>query len=152
MANNENRKREFYVYQVVREEENKVEKKDDEKYIISPRSGRQPIKKIPDGMGYHKDTSSYDFVRPTHGLAKEVFDELRKELNGDYLEDEYEETNVVTTHNDKVEGNVDYSTVDSFENRLPKNVTDVRGDYVIEEEYIAKVEDIQVSEEDMEAE
>ena len=146
MANNENRKREFYVYQVVREEENKVEKKDDEKYIISPRSGRQPIKKIPDGMGYHKDTSSYDFVRPTHGLAKEVYDELRKELNGDYLEDEYEETNVVTTHTDKVEANVDYSTVDSFENRLPKNVTDARGDYVIEEEYIAKVDDIIVEE------
>ena len=149
MSNKETRKREFYVYQVVREEDNKKQTEDNEKYIISPRHGKQPVKKIPDSVGYHKDPSGYDFVRPTHGLAKEVYDELRRELNGDYLE----ETEETTT--DKIVENVtlyddeqtDYTTIDTFENRKPKHVTDVRGSYVIEEEYIAKIEDIEIKDE-----
>ncbi len=142
MNNNEKKRREFYVYQVIRDEQ-KVEKKDDEeKYMISPRSGRQPLKTIPDGMGYSKDTSSYDFVRPTRGLAKEVYEELKRELNGGItIEDEIvkeEDEKIVS----KTTTSVDYTKVDTFENRAPKPVSDIRGDYVTSDEHIVSIEDL----------
>ena len=148
MSNKETRKREFYVYQVVREEDKKKQTEEEDKYIISPRHGKQPVKKIPDSVGYHKDPSGYDFVRPTHGLAKEVYDELRRELNGDYLEETTETTKDEVVENVILydDNQTDYTTIDTFENRKPKAVTDLRGNYVIEDEYIAKIEDVEIKE------
>lgn len=158
MSNQETRKREFYVYQVTREEPVKTAETE-EKYIVSPRSGKQPVKKIPDSMGYRRDPSSYDFIRPNHGLAKEVYDELKKELNIVDEEVVIEEKKVVVPVVEEVvieeeqiveekvveelpKTTVDYTEIDLFENRKPKVDTNVRGEYVSDEEYVGSIEDL----------
>lgn len=83
MKNRNNKRNEFYVYKVVRksennsvEEENNVvspEKTDSNDYVISPHFGKQEFKKKYDSMGYHKDPSSYDFIRGDKSLRLETY-------------------------------------------------------------------------------
>lgn len=79
MSKEEKRTREFYVYRVTRSNEDVTtdkenENKPDEKYIISPHYGRQPAKTVIEDMGYRRDPSTYDFIRPNHGVKKENYD------------------------------------------------------------------------------
>lgn len=75
-------KREFYVFRVTRENEpTPVEdNQKDEKYIISPHHGKQPDKTINERMGYHRDPSTYDFIRPNRGLNKEYYERYQQDL------------------------------------------------------------------------
>ena len=87
MKNRSNNRNEFYVYKVVRQNETTpeetqnietTEKPDNTNYVISPHFGKQEYKKYYESMGYHKDPSSYDFIR---GDKKLRYDTYKKYVN-----------------------------------------------------------------------
>lgn len=83
MKNRSNKRNEFYVYKVVRqndtsttEETNpvkKTEKPDNTNYVISPHFGRQEFKKHYESMGYHRDPKTYDFIRGDKSLRLDTY-------------------------------------------------------------------------------
>lgn len=121
MKKRSSRRNEFYVYKVVRktDEEIKVVENNDSpqvkeetstgvNYIISPHFGRQEIKTKYETMGYHRDPSSYDFIRGDKNMRKDIYkkhvesttkepviivedNELKKPSNVDNDFDEYKD-------------------------------------------------------------
>lgn len=96
MSKEPEKKREFYVFRVTRQEEElPQEEKKEEKFIISPHYGKQPDKTENERMGYHRDPSTYNFIRPNKGLNKEYYDRYRQELmgktNSENIKEEYQE-------------------------------------------------------------
>ena len=91
MKNRNNKRNEFYVYKVIRKnengtalEENNVvspEKPDKNDYVLSPHFGKQEYKKKYDSMGYHRDPSSYDFIRGDKNLRLETY---KKHIQNNY--------------------------------------------------------------------
>lgn len=84
MKNRNNKRNEFYVYKVVRKDDDNsldvnsspdVFQEDDtnKSYVISPHYGRQEIRTKYESMGYHKDPSSYDFIRGDRNLRKDIY-------------------------------------------------------------------------------
>ena len=86
MKKRSSRRNEFYVYKVARktDEEIKVVENNDSpqvkeetstgvNYIISPHFGRQEIKTKYETMGYHRDPSSYDFIRGDKNMRKDIY-------------------------------------------------------------------------------
>lgn len=131
MSKEQDKKREFYVFRVTRPEpdEKPQETKKEEKYIISPHYGKQPDKTENERMGYHRDPSTYDFIRPNKGLNKEYYDKYRQELGS---EDENLE-NTGSNLNVEDDDQQDFST----EEQVPSS----RG-YYVEEEKEASIEDL----------
>ena len=121
MKKRSSRRNEFYVYKVARktDEEIKVVENNDSpqvkeetstgvNYIISPHFGRQEIKTKYETMGYHRDPSSYDFIRGDKNMRKDIYkkhvesttkepviivedNELKKPSNVDNDFDEYKD-------------------------------------------------------------
>lgn len=86
MKKRNNKRSEFYVYKVIRKssEEELLQNEIDSpapnvdntlssSYIISPHFGRQELKKKYESMGYHRDPSSYDFIRGDKNLRKDIY-------------------------------------------------------------------------------
>ena len=82
MKNRNNKRNEFYVYKVVRktdqevkeqEQTQEVEQPSNTSYVISPHFGRQEIKTKYESMGYHRDPSSYDFIRGDKKLRQDIY-------------------------------------------------------------------------------
>lgn len=82
MKNRNNKRNEFYVYKVVRKseaeeievtQEVETDEPSNTSYVISPHFGRQEIKTKYESMGYHKDPSSYDFIRGDKSLRKDIY-------------------------------------------------------------------------------
>lgn len=131
--NNDNKKREFYVYRVTKEETNETKTTSDDRYIISPHYGKQPAKNVNESMGYRRDTSGYDFIRPNHGLNKAIYERMCKDLNqplDSVYNNEEQPENIKMESNNVVED--EFFDVDPFESPSSKP-TMVRGDYVVEE-------------------
>ena len=144
MNNEEKRKREFYVYRVTKEEnDNNSKTNNDDKYIISPHYGKQPAKNVNESMGYRRDPSGYDFIRPNHGLNKAVYERMCKDLNqpvpdnyATYRED------LVVEETSKEEIMDDFYDVDPFESPSTPPTT-ARGEYVsVEEPTTGSIEDL----------
>ncbi len=131
MSKEQDKKREFYVFRVTREDnESPVkEEKKEEKYIISPHYGKQVDKTENERMGYHRDPSTYDFIRPNKGLNKEYYDRYREELNEKENNANLEEV-VEDAHNDEA--------LTPLQDAI---IPDERG-YYVEEEKEASIEDL----------
>ena len=124
MKKRSNRRSEFYVYKVVRQEDEVIKQAEDNNspqivddvntgtnYIISPHFGRQEIKTKYESMGYHRDPSSYDFIRGDKNLRKDIYkkhveNNLNKEMP---VKEEIKEVEPVVQNNYEDEYDFDYS-------------------------------------------
>lgn len=124
MKKRSNRRSEFYVYKVVRQEDEVIKQAEDNNspqivddvntgtnYIISPHFGRQEIKTKYESMGYHRDPSSYDFIRGDKNLRKDIYkkhveNNLNKEMP---VKEEVKEVEPVLQNNYEDEYDFDYS-------------------------------------------
>lgn len=84
MAKNQktNKRSEFYVYRVVREQQTETapstdETPKEEHYIISPRYGKQTVNIKNESMGYRRNPSAYDSIRPDRKLRQESYSNYR---------------------------------------------------------------------------
>ncbi len=157
MRENENRRREFYVYRVTSEEERKQNsnEKNDDNYIISPHYGKQPSPNYNDSVGYHRNPATYDSIRPNNGLSQnqtsnnhntqnqgDNFDDVDPfSFNSPQKEESFDNVdpfNIVlpTNTNEETEEN------NPFSSRYPK-MPEVRGEYIpISDENDASIEDL----------
>ena len=69
---------EFYIYKVVRKGVDEIiskpqqEQVEEKSYIISPHYGKQEIRSKYANMGYHRDPSTYDVIRPDRKLREDT--------------------------------------------------------------------------------
>lgn len=87
MAKNQktNKRSEFYVYRVVREQQTETapstdETPKEEHYIISPRYGKQTVNIKNESMGYRRNPSAYDSIRPDRKLRQESYSNYRNSV------------------------------------------------------------------------
>jgi S-DNA-T family DNA segregation ATPase FtsK/SpoIIIE len=145
MKNRSNNRNEFYVYKVVRQTETTPEettnvatpeKPDNTNYVISPHFGKQEYKKYYESMGYHKDPSSYDFIR---GDKKLRYDTYKKYVNNNQPEQRITENVEV----EKVEINVEpQNTSVKNEQYQDDYYKDDYSSYVVSEEETNTIDDI----------
>ena len=164
MREKETRKREFYVYRVTTEEERKQEEENKPKddYIISPHYGKQPNHRYNENVGYHRNPSTYDVIRPNNPVDPSLFPNhnTKKQEVSETNEEDEDFTNVDPFSIDKEEENEHFEKVDPFNIISPSNnitndeesdpfigrypkTPSVRGEYVpINEESTASIEDL----------
>ena len=133
MSKETEKKREFYVFRVTRENEPQPidNNQREEKYIISPHHGKQPDKTVNERMGYHRDPSTYDFIRPNRGLNKEYYEKYQHEL-------ENEKRGAI-----KLEEQAPNEPLTQYNNSNENDYVDTRGYYVEEEDSNnASIEDL----------
>lgn len=116
------RKREFYVYRVTTEENNQSENNNQEKgedYLISPRYGRQVNQKPNEHMGYHRDPSTYDSIRPNATVNLNVFPSkgTPSSENEKIDNDNFEDVDPFMTNNNNSD---DFESVNPFIVETPK--------------------------------
>lgn len=120
-------KNEFYVYRVTEENTTKKpEEVKEERYIISPFTGRQPNLTRNENLGYHLDPSTYDCIRPN----RERTPQKSASHNDDviYIDEESFE-NVDPFQKDLTAPQENFFDVDPFQKEMKEPISS-RGDYV----------------------
>lgn len=156
MREKENKKREFYVYRVTKEENTNNEQKED--YIISSHYGKQQNIIRNENVGYHRDPSTYDVIRPNVAVDSSKFINQSKKTKKEEINDDFDMVDPFFSDNKEPENsfidvspfdNIGSSTTDDspenseiFATRCQKT-PDVRGEYIpVSEENNASIEDL----------